>query len=65
VTMLKETWAAVEKGVHQGKTLDQLKQEKVLDLWKKWSGDFISTDAFLETIYNEQTGKPGKFMKHN
>jgi cyclase len=65
VTMLKETWAAVEKGVQQGKTLDQLKQEKVLDPWKKWSGDFISTDAFLETIYNEQTGKPGKFMKHN
>ena len=65
VTMLKETWAAVEKGVQQGKTLDQLKQEKVLDPWKKWSGDLITTDVFLETIYNEQTGKPGKFMKHN
>ena len=65
VVMLKETWAAVENGVKQGKTLEQLKEEKVLDPWKKWSGDFISTDAFLETIYNEQTGKPGKFMKHN
>src|SRR5712692_8100237 len=30
VTMLKETRAVVEKDIQQGKTLDQLKQEKVL-----------------------------------
>jgi glyoxylase-like metal-dependent hydrolase (beta-lactamase superfamily II) len=65
VTMLKETRAAVEKGVKQGKTLDQLKQEKVLAPWEKWSGPFISTDAFIETLYNDLTGKPGQFMKHN
>jgi glyoxylase-like metal-dependent hydrolase (beta-lactamase superfamily II) len=65
VTMLKETFAVVEKGVKQGKTLDQLKQEKVLAPWQKWSDDFISTDAFIETLYNELTGKAGEFMKHN
>jgi cyclase len=66
VKMLIDTRAVVEKGVHQGKTLDQLKQEKVLEPWKKWSGDFISSDAFVETLYNDLTGKKdGKFMKHN
>jgi glyoxylase-like metal-dependent hydrolase (beta-lactamase superfamily II) len=66
VKMLVETRAAVEKGMKQGKTLDQLKQEKVLDAWKKWNGDFITTDAFTETLYNDLTGKKdGKFIKHN
>jgi len=66
VKMLVETRAAVEKGVKQGKTLDQLKQEKVLDPWKKWNGDFVTTDAFTETLYNDLTGKKdGKLMKHN
>jgi glyoxylase-like metal-dependent hydrolase (beta-lactamase superfamily II) len=66
VKMLIETRAAVEKGVKQGKTLDQLKQEKVLDPWKKWNGDFVSTDVFTETLYNDLTGKKdGKLIKHN
>ena len=64
--MLKETRAAVEKDVSAGKTLDQLKQEKVLEPWKKWSGDFITSDAFVETLYNDLTDrKVGKFIKHN
>src|SRR5215470_10907203 len=66
VKMLVETRAAVEKGVKQGKTLDQLKQEKVLDPWKKWNGDFVTTDGFIETLYNDLTGKKdGKLIKHN
>lgn len=65
VAMLKDTRAAVEKAVKAGKTLDQMKQEKILAPWQKWSGDFISTDAFIETLYNELTGKPGQFIKHN
>ena len=66
VKMLVETRAVVEKGVKQGKTIDQLKQEKVLEPWKKWNGDFITTDAFIETLYNDLTGKKdAKFIKHN
>jgi cyclase len=66
VKMLEETRAAVEKGVKQGKTLDQLKQEKILDPWKKWNGDFVTTDGFIETLYNDLTGKKdGKLIKHN
>jgi hypothetical protein len=65
VKMLKETLAVVERGVKQGKTVEQLKQERVLEPWKEWSGEFISTDAFIETLYNDLTGKPGTFIKHN
>jgi len=64
--MLIDTRAVVEKGIQQKKTLDQLKQEKVLEPWKKYSGDFVSSDAFIETLYNDLTGKKdGKFIKHN
>jgi glyoxylase-like metal-dependent hydrolase (beta-lactamase superfamily II) len=66
ITMLKETRAVVQKGIRQKKTLDQLKKDKVLEPWKKWSGEFISSDAFIETLYNDLTGKKtGEFQKHN
>ena len=66
LTMLKGTRDAVEKALKQHKTLDQMKQAKLLDPWKKYSGDFINQDTFLETLYNSLTGqKNGKFIKHN
>ena len=64
--MLKETFAAVQKGVQQGKTLDQLKQAKVLEPWKKWNSEAVSTDVFIETLYNDLIGKKDqKLIKHN
>ena len=63
--MLKDTRAVVQKGIEQGKSLDQLKKEKVLEPWKQYSNDFISTDAFIETIYYDSTGGTGTFRKHN
>jgi len=63
--MLKDTLAVVQKALKQGKTLDQMKQEKILAPWDKWSGDFIKTDGFIETLYNDLTGKLGEFVKHN
>ncbi len=66
LAMLKETTAVVDAAIKQGKTLDQMKQEKILDKWQKWSGDFIKTDTYIETVYNDLTGsKPGGFVKHN
>ena len=66
VTMLKETFAVVQKGVQQGKTLEQLKQEKVLDPWKKWNSEAVSSDLFIETVYNDLNGKKDqKLIKHN
>jgi cyclase len=64
--LLKDTRAVVEKGVKAGKTLVQLQQEKVLEPWQKYSGQFISTDVFIETLYNELTGtKAAGLVKHN
>ena len=65
LSMLKETSAVVQKGISAGKTLEQLKQEKVLAAWEKWSGSFINTDAFIETLYNSLTGKKqAAVLKH-
>lgn len=64
--MLKGTREVVAQAIKDGKTLDQMKRAKLLDPWKKYSGDMINSDAFLETIYNSLTGqKNGKFIKHN
>jgi glyoxylase-like metal-dependent hydrolase (beta-lactamase superfamily II) len=65
VTMLKETLAVVDKGIKQGKTLDQLKQENTLAPWQKWNGDFITSEQWLVTLYNDLTGQKGEFIKHN
>ena len=65
-TMLKETRDAVQKALKEGKTLEHMKQAKLLDPWKKYSGDFVNEDIFLETLYNSLTGqKTGKLIKHN
>jgi cyclase len=64
--MLKNTRAAVQKSLDQHQTLEQMKQAKILEPWKKYSGDFVNQDAFIETLYNSLTGaKTGKFIKHN
>ena len=57
VQMLKETSAAVEAGIKQGKTLDQLKQENVLAKWDAWGKGFIKTDLFTEILYDSLTSK--------
>jgi glyoxylase-like metal-dependent hydrolase (beta-lactamase superfamily II) len=65
VTMLKETRSVIDSGVKAGKTLQQLKQAKVLEKWEKFSGNFISTDLFIETLFNELTGtKSSATVKH-
>jgi cyclase len=64
-TMLKATRDLVQQALKDGKTLDQMKEAKLLDPWKKYSG-VINEDAFLETLYNSLTGqKTGRFIKHN
>jgi glyoxylase-like metal-dependent hydrolase (beta-lactamase superfamily II) len=66
VKMLKETSAVVRQAIQTGKTLEQMKREKILEPWQKWSGDFISADAFLETLHASLTGGAGGgFKKHN
>jgi len=63
--MLKDTSAVVEKALSQKKTLEQMKAEKILSPWAKWSSNFVNDDAFIETLYNSLTGRKGEFVKHN
>ncbi len=66
--MLKETSAVVQKALNDHKTLDQMKQEKILEPWReKWAPEkaFINADAFIETLYNSLSGHKGEFVKHN
>jgi cyclase len=51
--MLGATWTAVENGVGAGKSLDQLKADKVLAGWESWGTGFIKTDFWIETIHKE------------
>ena len=66
-TMLKETSAAVQAAIKSGKTVDQMKKEKILAAWDaKYSGKFINSDLFIETLYNSLTNqKSAEFVKHN
>src|SRR5262249_9014267 len=55
ITMLKETSAAVQAGIKQGKNLDQLKKEKNLAKWGSYGQSFINTDLFTEILYDSLT----------
>jgi cyclase len=58
IAMLRETSAAVQDGIKQGKTLDQLKKEKVLGKWDSFGQSFIKTDIFTEILYDSLTKQP-------
>jgi cyclase len=65
VNMLKETSSAVQKAIDEHETVEQMKQEKILEPWKKWASENIDADKFIETLYNSLTGTKGEFVKHN
>jgi cyclase len=68
VAMLEDAAARVEKGIRAGKTAEQMKREKVLAGYESWGGEgkFITTDKFIDTLYEDLTGKKsGEFVKHN
>ena len=57
--VLKGTVAAIQAGIDQGKTLDQLKQEKVLDKWS-YIAQGPRADGYIERVYKSLTQKGGK-----
>jgi len=66
VAMLKETSARVAAGVKAGKSVQELKDAKVLAGYEKWNGSFVTTDKFIETLYEDLSGgRAGGFVKHN
>jgi cyclase len=58
LAVLKSTIALVQAGIDQGKTLDQLKQEKVLAQFE-YLNTHIKTDVYLEHLYNALKNKKG------
>jgi glyoxylase-like metal-dependent hydrolase (beta-lactamase superfamily II) len=57
--MLKDTSAVVAGALKAGKTLEQMKQERILGRWsERYSPPkaFVDTDAFTETLYNSLRG---------
>jgi cyclase len=67
VKMLKGTTAAVQRALTAHKTLEQMKQGKILAAWSAtYSGDFIDTNAFIETLYYSLTHQRSTpYLKHN
>lgn len=67
VAMLKGTRSAVAKALKSGMSLERMKAKKILAAWsERYSGDFINTDGFLETLYNSLTKKrAAPFVRHN
>jgi cyclase len=55
--MLRGTSAAMERGLAAGKTLEQLKAEKVLAEWSAWEKGSMTADRFIDTLYADLTRK--------
>ena len=54
--MLQDTRTTVQKAIDSGKTVEQMKKEKILEAWApKYSNDFVSADVFIDTLYNSLT----------
>lgn len=50
---LKEQRALVQAGLEKKKTADQLKKEKLLAKWDKWSTPFVDSDKWLEALVKD------------
>lgn len=56
LAVLKDTSGAVQAGIDQGKTLEQLKQEKVLAKWDYLVGaPPVTGDVYLQRLYTDLT----------
>ena len=54
--MMRDTLAVVQAAMVKHETLDQMKTGKILAAWQKYNGAFVSTDAWIETIYYSLNG---------
>jgi glyoxylase-like metal-dependent hydrolase (beta-lactamase superfamily II) len=58
--MLRGTQQAVAAALKAGKSLDQMKKDKVLAKWDAFNWNFISADTFTELLYREQSSAKKK-----
>jgi cyclase len=64
LAMLKDSYAIVDAGVKQGKSLEQLKKDNVLAKYDSWNWDVFKSNDFLEFIYKDITGGKEGFRAH-
>ena len=57
--MLEGTTAAVRKGIEEGKNLETLQEEKILEPWKSYAGSYVSVEKWTETLFKAIHGKEG------
>jgi cyclase len=65
LAMVKGSVAAVESAKQAGKSVEQMKKDNIMAPYAKYSGEFVNADKWIETIYNDLSGKPGEFIRHN
>lgn len=51
-TMLVETTGVIRAGMKAGKSLEEVKTAGLPSKWDSWSWSFISTEKWIETVYN-------------
>jgi cyclase len=54
--MVEDTFNLVDDQVKQGKSADEIKKANVLAAYSKYSGDFVNTDRWIDTIYTDVKG---------
>ncbi len=54
--MLRESIALVAGKIEAGASLERVRSEGVADQWDGWGEGFISTERWLETVYQSLTG---------
>jgi cyclase len=66
VAVLKETRAVVQTGIDQGKSLDQLKQEKAFARWDYLNESrHIQSDVYFERLYKTLSAKKNSTTSSN
>src|SRR5262245_1870997 len=49
--MLQDSTATVQKGIQDGKTLEQIQEAGLPEEWKDWGSGFITTKLWLSIVY--------------
>jgi cyclase len=59
-TMLVKTTDVVRRAIDSGRTLKQIQNEGLPPEWTDWGSGYITTSAWLETVYRSLAERPGK-----
>lgn len=53
--MMKETSQQVRQAIRRGENLDAIKGAGLSEEWMDWGNEFISTEQWIESLYNDAT----------